>query len=341
MNDLIDRYVWAIAKDLPGDTRDDVARELRATIEDMVEARGPESDATVREVLVELGDPAELALRYRGKRRYLIGPAVYPLYTRLLRILLLVIVPVVFAATLIERLRAAEEHVLTDIFGAVNAGLLTGVMVTFWTTIVFVILERAGVGQDESSSRDDGAWDPDSLPPAFEKRQITLADTIFSLVALSLLVVLVLWLRSHSVVQLFTGRQWMDADGGSVPFLDEGLWDFWMPALVAVIAVGMAVEVWKYLSGRWTPPLVITNVLVDVLVAGVVAAILTTQRVIDPVFLAEFRERTGAEFPGTVVGLSILGVVIGICLWDSIHCVVKYLRVRRAAGLDRTAADVA
>jgi len=332
MNDLIDRYLWAVAKELPEDMRDDVAGELRATIADMVEARGADADEAdaVREVLVELGDPAELAARYSGKKRYLIGPAAYPLYARLLRTLMLVIVPVVLAATLIERLRSAEDDVLAGILGAVNASLLAGVMVAFWVTLVFAVLERAGVGPDQPSAEGGRAWAPDSLPPAAEKRQITLAGTIFSLVALSLLVVLVLWLRSHSVVQLFTGRQWMDVDGGSIPFLDDGLWDFWMPGLVAVIAAGMAIEIWKYLSGRWTLPLVVANIVANALFAGVVLAVLGTQQVVDPAFLAAFEERTGTAFPGGVAGTALAVVVTLICVWDSIGCLLAYLRARRA-----------
>lgn len=40
MNDLVDRYIWAVVKRLPAEQRDDVADELRATIADMLEGRG-------------------------------------------------------------------------------------------------------------------------------------------------------------------------------------------------------------------------------------------------------------------------------------------------------------
>ena len=330
MNDFIDRYVWAVAKDLPDDARDDVARELRATIEDMVEARGPASDETAREVLAELGDPAELALRYSGRTRCLIGPSVYPRYARLLKILLLVIVPVGFAATLIDRLRVAGDDVVPGILAAVNGGLQAGVMVAFWVTFVFVILERVGVGSSGLPARAGKAWGPDALPPVCEKRQITLAGTIFSLAGMSLLIFFVFWLRSHSVVQLFTGHQWVDAEGGSTPFLEEGLWGFWMPAFVVVVVASMVVEVWKYLSGRWTLPLVLANILMNVLFAGVVIMIESTQRVIAPEFLTTFRENTGADFPAHAIGTGVLLLVVAICLWDSIDCVLVYARVRRA-----------
>lgn len=324
MNDLVDRYVWAVAKDLPADAREDVARELRATIEDMVEARGQASDETIREVLVELGDPAQLALRYSGRKRYLIGPAVYPFYARLLKTLITIIVPIVLAATLFDRLQT-EDSVIIGILGALNAGLLAGIMVSFWVTFVFAVLERADVRPNQPRAGGSEAWSPDTLPQVIEKRQIRLTETIFSVVALSLLLVAALWLRSHSGMHLPT-----DAGSGSIPFLDANLWAFWMPVFIATIAASMATEIWKYVSGYWTLPLVVANLVVNALFSGVVIAILATQTVISPAFLAAFSDQTGSEFPIGVVGTAFLVLVLGTCVADGIEGVIKHLRLRRA-----------
>ncbi len=332
MNDLVDRYVWAVAKDLRAETRDDVARELRATIEDMIDARGSTSEETTRDVLVELGDPAELALNYSGRRRYLIGPGVYPLYVRLLKILLSVIAPIVFAVTLVAALWEGADGVALAILGAANAAVQTGVMVAFWITLVFVVLERTGALPSGLHGGDAKAWDPASLPAVVEKRQITLADTIVSLIVLSLLVAWIPWQRSHSVFHV---------GGEPVQFLEQGLWDFWIPAFVVVVAASMAVEVWKYGDGYWTLPLVVVNVTLNAVFAGLVAVALTTQDVVSPLFLATFRDKSGMAFPGDIVGLGVVLVVIAICLWDSIDCVLQYLRVRRAEGAGRIAAGAA
>lgn len=322
MNDLIDRYVWAVAKDLPGGQRDDVARELRATIEDMVDAREPQDDDAVREVLLELGDPAELALSYTGGRRYLIGPGLYPMYSRLLRLLLLIVVPIVLVISLVDELWYRADGSASGIAQSVNAAFQTGVMITFCVTLVFFVIERAGTGHADVARR--GSWDPASLPALSEKRQITLGDTIWSLALLTLLIAWIPWQQSHSVFH---------SAGGPIPFLAQDLWSGWIPAFIAVVAVSMGIEVWKYVTGRWTVPLVVANIAVDTLFAGLVVVILTTQQVVDPAWLAAFQERSGDEFPVREVGTAVLLAVLIISLLDAIGCVRKHWALRRAGAV--------
>ena len=331
MNDLIERYVWAVAHDLPKGMRNDVARELRATIEDTIDARGTDDDETVRDVLIELGDPSELAAGYAGKRRYLIGPALYPAYRRLLTTLLLIVVPIVLVATLVEGLWRQGESPGPGLLTALNASLQTGVMVVFWVTLVCFLIERSGAGQARARGTAGGAWRPDALPPVAEKRTITLAETVVSLAMLTLLVAWIPWQRAHSVFHV---------DGEPVPFLAQGLWDAWIPLFIAIVAASMGVEVWKYVSGRWTLPLVVVNVVVNAVFAVFVVALLRTQEVVGAAFLWAYEERAGTAFPGDIVGTVVLLVILGICLWDSVECVLNYLRVRRGRGAGQSLAGV-
>lgn len=330
MNDMVDRYVWAVARDLPKSMRDDVAREVRATIEDMLEARGSSDDETVRDVLLELGDPAELAAGYAGTKRYLIGPALYPAFVKLLRTVLLVALPIVAAATLAGGLLSRDTGVWTSMLSALNAAFMTGVMIAFWVTLAFFFIERSGKAGSRSQ-RAKGDWRPESLPQVAEPRTISLAETALSLVALTLLVAWIPWQRTHSVIH---------TDGVPVPFLADYLWEAWIPVFIAIVAVSMGIEVWKSVSGRWTRPLVIANIVADVVFAAFVAVLLGTQQVVDPEFLAAFEARTGLAFPGEVVSTVVLLVVLGICAWDSIECVLKYVRSGRARATGRFVAGV-
>ena len=69
-NDLIDRYVGATLRTVPESQRSDIEAELRASIEDALEARmeaGVDADTAKRHVLTEMGDPDRLGqaqLRY-------------------------------------------------------------------------------------------------------------------------------------------------------------------------------------------------------------------------------------------------------------------------------------
>ena len=91
--EIIDRYVYAVVKRLPESTRQDVERELRANIQDMLP--DDHSEADVRAVLAKLGNPYRLAEEYRETKRYLIGPSVYDSYITVLRLVISIVVPVV------------------------------------------------------------------------------------------------------------------------------------------------------------------------------------------------------------------------------------------------------
>ena len=79
-NNWIERYVYDVARRLPEKDREEVKKELRANIYDMLpENAGNEQ---VKKVLYELGSPASLAEKYRQKPRYLISPAYYDEYVR-------------------------------------------------------------------------------------------------------------------------------------------------------------------------------------------------------------------------------------------------------------------
>jgi hypothetical protein len=97
----IDRYVNEVGRRLPANQRADVEREIRSLIEDEVadrldaaEEQGgsqPDGEATVLAVLQQFGAPGEMAAKYQAPR-YLIGPAMFPVYQIVLGIVLAVTV---------------------------------------------------------------------------------------------------------------------------------------------------------------------------------------------------------------------------------------------------------
>jgi len=132
------------------------------------------------------------------------------------------------------------------------------------------------------------------------------------------------WQRTHSAFHV---------DGEPVAFLDEALWDAWVPVFVVIVVAGIAVEVWKAVSGVWTLALVAANVAVDTAFAAFFVALLATQRVVSSAFEAEFEKLSGEEFPGGVVAFALAAVVVGISVWDSVDCVLAYRRRRREVEL--------
>lgn len=79
---MIDRYIYAVTKELPKKSRDDTADQLRVLINDKVDQVDDSltEEEKMDRVLRELGEPKKLANTYRGRERYLIGPKYYDKY---------------------------------------------------------------------------------------------------------------------------------------------------------------------------------------------------------------------------------------------------------------------
>src|SRR5215472_6382042 len=93
--ELLDRYLKAVAKALPGAQREDILRELSEDIRSEMEEKESElghplTEAEQEAVLRQRGNPLLLAARYRQDQRtvafgrQLIGPVLFPFYIRVL-----------------------------------------------------------------------------------------------------------------------------------------------------------------------------------------------------------------------------------------------------------------
>lgn len=91
-HDLIERYLYAVTRRISRKNREDVAKELRGLIDDMLAERCgslPPTEKDVRVVLTELGDPQELYEKYSGDSgKRLIGQPYYSAYLLVLKIVL-------------------------------------------------------------------------------------------------------------------------------------------------------------------------------------------------------------------------------------------------------------
>jgi uncharacterized membrane protein len=86
---LIDRYVYAVTEHLPANTKEDVSKELRANIMDMLPDNPSEDE--IKAVLTKLGNPVKLAHEYSQSKNYLIGPELYDSYITVVKIVVTVL----------------------------------------------------------------------------------------------------------------------------------------------------------------------------------------------------------------------------------------------------------
>src|ERR1017187_6149371 len=90
--ELLDRYLQAVKRHLPWERQDDIIAELRANLEAQLEDKEAELGRSLtkeeaEEWLKKMGSPIHVAARYQ-RQQYLIGPAVFPTYWYMLRLVM-------------------------------------------------------------------------------------------------------------------------------------------------------------------------------------------------------------------------------------------------------------
>src|ERR1700733_7354911 len=90
--ELLDRYLQAVKKHLPWRRQDDIIAELHANLEAQLEDKEAElgrplTKEEAEEWLKQIGSPIQVAARYQS-RQYLIGPALFPTYSYILKLVL-------------------------------------------------------------------------------------------------------------------------------------------------------------------------------------------------------------------------------------------------------------
>ncbi|MDU5510943.1 HAAS signaling domain-containing protein [Enterococcus gilvus] len=251
MENLIERYIAAVVQQLPEKDLEEVAKELRGNIYDMLSERP--NNAEIEKVLHSMGAPAELAEQYRQNPRYLISPQVYDDYIRLLKLL----VPIVGIITVIvgavsgvfETLQQSGPQVGRALQTMFQSGLqsgVSGVMQTLvWTTIGFVIAERTGAFNRKK--KDD--WKVEDLPPLTTEKLIPISDPVAEIIATLLFSAFLIFGALNLFPQFFskTGHAIVN-----VPLFSNSFTMLLIPTVIVGVLLTLNSNVLKLVDRRWT-----------------------------------------------------------------------------------------
>jgi hypothetical protein len=313
--ELIERYVYQVVKRLPLGQREDVAKELRVTIEDM--AQGKLTEQGVGHVLTELGDPASLAQKYQETPNYLIGPEYYEAYKDTLVRIMILVIPTAYVANVIVKFLLGHTGIPGLIFGQLGFALEVGLHIFFWITLVFFIIERSGSSHPESWPSKKHAWTPSMLPALPVKTQIGITEGILS-ATWSAAVVIVL-LLSRNVLGI-------RANNEVIPFFHPDLWNAWLPILIGVSILMFGLEVAKTKIGEWKAWLVTGSILLNTAFLGAMVAIVTTQTVVNPAFSdtlsTSSQIRDVPQLLEYAIYITLLITAVS-CVYESVMVVIK------------------
>ncbi|MGW9405191.1 permease prefix domain 1-containing protein [Arthrobacter sp. NPDC055585] len=326
MSTLTDRYIFAALRPIPVAQRGDIERELRASIGDDVEARmetGQSPADAENAVLTELGDPARLAARYTGRELYLIGPDLFLDWWRLLKTLAVIVTPISFVGLLVVQLAVNPGNPGGAFGSAIGTSVSVLVHICFWVTLVFALIQYNGTRRKDLGLQ---PWSPAMLPQVPRASQVSLGDTIASVVLAAFFIAVLLWLRVGSILYL---------NGEPVVVLQEGLWSFWLPYVIALLVIEAGFAVVLYLAGRWTYAFAVVNTVLALAFMVPVLWLLSTDQVFDWSFLANVD--WGADASTWIAGITAAAVLL-LGLWDIVD---GFLKARKSGKPVPVAASVA
>lgn len=268
--ELLDRYLAAVKKHLPWQRQDDILAELRANLESQIEDREAElgrplTALEVEAILKQMGPPMQVAARYQTQQ-YLIGPALFPTYWYLLR-LVLIWAAVIYSIVSAIQIAMAEPGGQQIVDAVVRVpGIL--IMTAAWVTGIFAAFEFAtarGLIKLPPGVCAPTEWSPSTLPPIEEpaggRAKRTYAQAVAEVIFGFLALVWVLLIPSHPYLLFGPGWLYLRA-------LPYQLAPVWMQFYCWIIGLNLLQLGWRFvdlLQGSWRRPRPLQHIAVKVM----------------------------------------------------------------------------
>ena len=324
-NNLIERYIYAVSRQLPAKSREDTAKELRTLIADMLAERGAEqepSEENIRAVLTELGRPDELAQKYLPQQRNcLIGQPHFRVYQLVLKIVLAATLFGLSVALAVELINAPTGNIFVRI-GEWLLSLLSGGLQAFaYVTLIFALFYHYDVKFDEDK---DFLSNLPDLPE--RKYKVSPAESIAGLIFAVLFALAFMVLPEINIPIWFEGR-------GLVPLFDPEFLRSLRPLLLASLAVGVVNDITMLVERRNSVPALLTHLL-DAALSGVLAwAFLSAPKLFSAQFIdaVHVPELSGLFDPNLALtqywlGKMLLGIIVFGLAVGSISTIVRTIR---------------
>lgn len=304
---MIERYIYAVTKELPENYRDEVALDLKALIYEMIDDCDDQlsEEQKIESVLRKLGHPKKLAAKYRGKERYLIGPGYFDRYLFFIKIVLLSILIGISVSVGMRALTSNEGviEVIVDYLFTLFSASLQGLA---WVTLIFALLEYYDVSLGAESAADE--WDPASLPlPPERKADISRGESIFSIIFSTVFLILFVLLSDRIGIYYDIG-----SDYTFIPLFNTEVLDNYLVLIVLVFIINILIEVIKVIKGKWTIRLAVVTALLNIISAAVFITIINTMSIWNNEIIMEYEQFVPFSFDRLILSLTLLVIVVTI-----------------------------
>lgn len=331
---MIDRYVYTVTRYLPETMKQDIDKELRTTIEEMLPSNPTEKD--IEQVLRELGNPWKMANEYQPNKRYLIGPNYYDHYLSVLKIVLSIVTTVLIILAIVEAVTQPSPQVdqsqfyislFSNMFSSVLDGLFQAIT---WVTVVFVLIERTS---SEVAQTDD-EWKLSDLAQVHQpKLSISRVETIIEIAIVIFMTFLVL--NQPQLIGYFTkvienGVQQIQ----QVPLFNIEKFSQYSLLIVVSSIFTLLIAVWKLIAGHWNMKLIIGNIISNIV--GIIVSIIILLD--NSIYNYEFFEKVAGIFKVSPLNIEIsikygvwitIIIIVLISIVDSIVPLIRYRRSQK------------
>ena len=323
MSALTEIYVDNVTRHLPEDSRPDIAAEITATIDDMVDARlGEDADpspdhtaAIEREVLEELGDPVALSREYSNSPQHLIGPNSYPVYIWTLRWVLPIAGLIALVSNVIVTFATDPQTHLGAAIGPAIGNTVTALLTAFAViTIIIALGDRRTDGGASSSmkKRQPGTWSVDDLDRRDSHGKQIRAEAGLGLVFVVALV---------TVPLIPTTLLYVSHLNDGETFINPDLGVGWLVGYWAFLALMAVAEIIKFTTASAKPTVALFGGIVDLAMAVFLTIALLTQPVLHP----ELTNTANADIQQIITVIAIWIITV----WDQVSTWRIYRRNRR------------
>lgn len=326
---LIDRYVAEVGKHLllvKG--RKDIEKELRSTLEDMLEERvektgSPADEALQIELLKEYGAPHKIAETY-NPNPFLIGPRIFPFFMFILKIVLFAVTLGLGIATGIQ---IASNLPMTsmEFLSALGKGILnilSAYIAAFGNlALVFALIERYAPAAEFKLDEDE-KWDPAALKKEPEPQDIKTWEAILAIVVTFIGLSILNFNREIIGLYYLDGSEWK-----ILPLLSEAFFR-WLP-LINVTGISEIVLNGLLLrSGKWSAGTRLFSVAIKLLQIFTLAMLLTGPSIL--ALTPEVMMQGGITDPEALESLSQLAhtgikIALGLGIFGTVVEIIKSL----------------
>lgn len=336
-NDLIERYIYAATKRLPGKIRADVFDELRTIIDDMLTERcgnTTPSEKDIKVILTELGTPQELYEQYNpDSDKCLIGSPYYSTYKYVLKIVLICAASGITLAAVISSLISGfgNTDFLTvnsfiiffrDLFVRTFETVPSALVWAFaFVTILFAIFYHKNIKIDNTGNLDN-------LPSVpVKKEKISKAEPIVGIaISIAFMSVFLICPQIFSFGITKTNT-WIPI------FNIDTIHSTWY-IIVLFGILGIIRESVQLIEGRRNKKVMVTTIVTNVLSAVMTVIWLARDNILNRDFIdfvTSYFPDKGEAIPPVLSNFQLLfmGVILLALAIDTIDTVIKTLKVSK------------